>query len=216
MYAHASAMAALNRLDAHQKEKLHPVARFMSAAPPPEKMKQLTSICTEYGHSFQTGMLGGAHREVPHDDHFELLARARGEGVARQILGTDIHVTLVYPSAVLNPQALMVRLVRPLSVNETELIFYVYRLKGAPERLLDNAREYCTITGSPASFVIVDDLEIYERCQVLYESGNDAWVSVDRGFGADTVADGGLRTDGTSEGYIRNQYAVWSRFMGRE
>lgn len=217
MFAHASATTALRGVE--DKEKLLPIARAMALSPP-ELMQTVDSISTAFAHSYGIGLIGQAdkhqarYREIANDDYFAALAQSRGEEKAREILENDVHLTVLYPSAAVSARMQSVRLIRPLSVNETEIVFYVYGLKGAPDHILQSAREYTMLIGSPSSYVIVDDLEIYERCQSMYDRGDEEWISVHRGFGTDRSGSGGLLATGTSEGYIRNQYAVWSRFMG--
>ena len=83
--------------------------------------------------------------------------------------------------------------------------------------MLTSALDYVWISSSPASIVVVDDFEVYERCQESYKRAGDAWCSVHRAVEEDSSDEhGNLIASGTSEGYIRNQYRVWSRYLGAE
>jgi hypothetical protein len=71
------------------------------------------------------------------------------------------------------------------------------------------------VSGSPASPVIVDDLEIYERLQA--ENGVHAGLSVARCLNpVDATGTPETRIAGTSEEYIRRQYALWRRTLWEE
>lgn len=213
MFAHASAMAAFAATE--DKERLHPLMKLLAAAPGPQMMKtfkQLDARMTTWGHSFITGLVSLANKEYPRDAYFEALAARRGEGEARRILNTDMHVSLLYPSATINSRFQTLRLVRPLAHDLTEVQAHVYRLKGAPDDVYPLALEYNYTSGSPASPVIVDDLEIYERLQA--EAGASMWMSAERGLGDLRPGTNETRhAPGTSEEYIRQQYEVWGRYL---
>ena len=212
MYAHASGFGAVRHLK--DRTDINPITRLAASAPPPEMLQKPRSVATPYGHSFMEGLLALANIRAPRDEHFEALAARHGEEEAERILNGDIHVSLLYPSATINSRMQTIRLIRPVSVNETEVIAYAYRLAGVPEQVEKMAAEYVWTSSSPASFVVVDDFEIYERCQETYERGGEDWISVHRAAGRDKEADdGNLQGGGTSEGYIRNQYKVWRRYL---
>ncbi len=85
----------------------------------------------------------------------------------------------------------------------------MFRLKGTRDEVLQEAYEYHQLLGSPASPVFSDDLHIYELIQSDY--ARDYWVSMERG--ADQPESAPKRSSGTSEGYIRQQYRVWDRYL---
>lgn len=214
LYAHASAASAVRQMK--ESDRLHPLQRLMAAAPamPLQSFARLDSVMTEHGHSYVTGLVSLAAPPIPRDAYFEALAARHGEEGARRVLSTDVHVVLFYPSVTLNSRFQTIRLVRPLAVDETEVEAHVFRLKGAPEQVFAQALEYNYVSGSPASPVIVDDLEIYERLQA--EGGVSAWLSAERGLGGQADgAGGGGRTPATSEEYIRRQYQLWCTYLQR-
>ena len=55
------------------------------------------------------------------------------------------------------------RVVHPISVNETVVHTYVFRLRGAPARMFENAVSFANIVNGTGSLVLTDDLEIYTR-----------------------------------------------------
>lgn len=216
LFAHASAAAAVKNL--REIERLHPLHRLLAATPgmPLQAFQKLESVITEHAHSYVTGLVSIAAPQIPRDEYFEALAARHGEEGARRVLSTDVHVVLIYPSVTLNSRFQTLRLVRPIAVDETEVEAHVFRLKGAPESVFAQALEYNYVSGSPASPVIVDDLEIYERLQA--EGGVRARLSVERGLGAGAGAAAGAATriPGTSEEYIRRQYRLWRRCLQEE
>jgi phenylpropionate dioxygenase-like ring-hydroxylating dioxygenase large terminal subunit len=212
LFAHASAAAAVRNM--REIDRLHPLHRLLAATPnmPLQTFQKLDSVITEYAHSYVTGIVSLMNPPIPRDAYFEALALRHGEDGARRVLSTDVHVVLVYPSVTMNSRFQTVRLVRPIAVDETEVEAHVFRLKGAPDSVFAQALEYNYVSGSPASPVIVDDLEIYERLQA--EVGVSAKLSVERGLEAGADAEQGTsRIAGTSEEYIRRQYMLWQRHL---
>ena len=213
MFAHASAAAAYAA--AEEKDRMHPLTKLFAMMPGPEmlaKFRQLDSRMTPWAHSYVTGVVGLGNSEAPRDAYFEALAARHGDERAAEILNKDIHVSLLYPSATINSRFQTLRIVRPLAHDETEVEAFMYKLRGAPDFVYPLALEYNYTSGSPASPVIVDDLEIYERLQA--EIGADAWMSAERCWGEQRNPDGEVRlASGTSEEYIRQQYEVWLRYL---
>jgi phenylpropionate dioxygenase-like ring-hydroxylating dioxygenase large terminal subunit len=211
LFAHASAAAAVRNM--RELERLHPLHRLLAATPnmPLQTFQQLDSVMTEHGHSYVTGLVSIMKPPIPRDEYFTALAARHGEEGAVRVLSTDVHVVLVYPSVTMNSRFQTMRLVRPISVDETEVEAHVFRLKGAPDSVFAQALEYNYVSGSPASPVIVDDLEIYERLQA--ESGVQADLSVARCFEPTRDTDPAARVPATSEEYIRRQYALWRRAL---
>jgi phenylpropionate dioxygenase-like ring-hydroxylating dioxygenase large terminal subunit len=212
LFAHASAASAVRNM--RDIDRLHPLHRLLAATPGMslQTFQKLDSVITDHAHSYITGILSIVNPPIPRDEYFAALAQRHGEDGALRVLSTDVHVVLVYPSVTMNSRFQTMRLVRPISVDETEVEAHVFRLKGAPESVFAQALEYNYVSGSPASPVIVDDLEIYERLQA--EVGVQAGLSVERGFDAAArAADSATRIPGTSEEYIRRQYRLWQRYL---
>jgi len=67
------------------------------------------------------------------------------------------------------------------------------------------------------SWVLTDDLEVYERVQRGLSSGEVDWVYIGRGHGRDVQEPDTLRgKTGTSEVYIRAQMRAWLDYMTRD
>jgi phenylpropionate dioxygenase-like ring-hydroxylating dioxygenase large terminal subunit len=205
VFAHASAAAGLREVT--DPEKLHRVLRSLVAAPDLlPKFKEFQSNITPHGHSYVSGLISLASRELPRDAHFEALAAAYGEPRAREILSTDLHLVLIYPSCTVNSSQQTIRVVRPISVDETEVIGYCFRLKGVPDEVTRNALAYCNMATSAFSPVVADDLEIYERSQRNLQSTDGPGTYCARALGSHVPP-------ATSEEYIRNQYRVWAAYL---
>ncbi len=103
-----------------------------------------------------------------------------------------------------------VRVIRPISVDRTLIESHVFRLKGAPETMLERTVLYCNLINSSANLVGPDDHEAYQRLQSgLLSQGHD-WVSLHRYPDGDTPNDaGGWTAPGTSDMVHRNQYRAW-------
>jgi len=74
------------------------------------------------------------------------------------------------------------------------------------------------VVNGTASWVLTDDLEVYERIQHGLSSGAVDWVYIGRGYGRDVEEnDGGQRgATGTSEVFIRAQMQAWLNYMTRD
>jgi len=169
------------------------------------------------GHSYIGGHMGADYSEVTRDVYFERLAAAHGAARAKDIVAMNRHLTLIYPSSTWHARYQTVRIVRPVRVDLTEVIGFVFRLKGAPEETFRNAIEYCNGANSAASPVIADDLEIYERCRIGNFLGDDEWIPMSRGMNERFGDDGDANlSPATSEAYIRNQFAAWREYMSED
>lgn len=212
MGAHASAATAINSVS--NPAKLHPVTKsLVGSSKMMPVLPKLQSKITRYGHSYATGLISVINQEIPKGDHYHALEKAYGAARAEEILKTDRHLMLIYPSSNVNGAQCTIRVVRPLSVNETEVWGYAFRLKGAPEEVTRNSVFYCNIATSGFSPVVADDLEIYERAQQVHERGMTDWVNVVRGYRQEADAGRNAPPPATSEEYIRNQYRVWLEFL---
>ncbi len=168
------------------------------------------------GHGYMEGIFdpAAATRDPVSRAHFEVLAQARGEDRARDILGMNRHNTIIYGSGSPHTVFQQFRVIRPLAVNRTMVEIQVFRLKGAPEQVFDRALTYANVINSPSSNVMPDDVEVYRRCQEGNRTRGGDWVSLHRYLGTDKALDEGwVSTNGTSELPMRNQFAAWRDYM---
>jgi hypothetical protein len=74
------------------------------------------------------------------------------------------------------------------------------------------------VVNGTGSWVLTDDLEVYARVQRGLSSGAVEWVYIGRGHGRDVDELHGTRrgATGTSEIFIRGQFAAWLRYMSEK
>jgi phenylpropionate dioxygenase-like ring-hydroxylating dioxygenase large terminal subunit len=175
---------------------------------------------TDFGH----GYMGDYHSDgrlvagLNHPSHAEyrrrLEARVGAEEAAR-ILGVTRWNTIVYPNLSFMSQFRQLRIIHPLAVDRTVVYTYNVRLKGAPERMFRDTVAFSNVVNGTASWVLTDDLEVYGRTQRGLAAARPEWVDLSRGAGRDVDEGGGVLrgVTGTSEIFIRRQFAAWRRYM---
>jgi phenylpropionate dioxygenase-like ring-hydroxylating dioxygenase large terminal subunit len=230
MIAHASSAGTAKKIwDEMQKGRGDKPAD----APKPMAIEQIVPFASDYkffddmgvrvyphGHSFS-----GVHFSIHSSysalgDYEAMMKRAYGEERAKKILGTVRHNTVYYPSLTIKGAIQSIRVARPLAADKTVLESYTFRLKGAPDILLQRTVAYNRLINSPMSVVGHDDLHCYRSIQEgLAAEGND-WVSLHRDF---APTEGGalhdkaeLTCNGTSEISMRNQFRAWAEFMAEQ
>ena len=182
---------------------------------PYEFWDRLGLVGYEYGHGYMTAIFNAPQDEV-WKKYAASLEAAHGAEKTRQILETNLHNTIVYPSCSPHTGFQQLRVIRPVSVDRTMVEIYTFRLKGAPEEMFHRAITYANIVNSPASVVMPDDVEVYARCQEgLAEEGGD-WISQHRYVGEEKKTEKGWIARGLSEFPMRNQFRVWRRYMTGE
>jgi hypothetical protein len=167
----------------------------------------------KYGHHYDGG------KSSIHADYSVLpayndaMVAAYGEERTREIFSFNTHNTLYYPSVTIKSAVQNIRVVRPIAVNKCIVETWSFRLKGAPDEILQRTLLYSRLINSSASMVGPDDLEAYMRIQSGLESNGDDWVDMARQFGRDK--DQGDRTvgGGTSDLDVRTQYTAWRNYM---
>lgn len=171
------------------------------------------------GHSYMGGFYKGGVLAPDRDDpvwrdyRSELAAR-HGEDKTARVLAEDRFNNLLYPNVSLNAQYQQIRIVEPLAVDRTRVTAFCFRLKGAPEALFHRAVRFLTNLSSPASMILSDDIEIFERCQRGLANPVPEWLDQSRGLATDRVHDDGRHESaGVSELPHRTQYAAWLRYM---
>ncbi|MET0859188.1 MAG: oxidoreductase, partial [Telluria sp.] len=146
-------------------------------------------------------------------EYEQAMQAAYGEERARSILGTSRHNTVYYPSLTIKGAIQSIRVVRPLGPDKTVVESWTFRLKGAPDKLLQRTLMYNRLINSPMSVVGHDDLHVYRAMQEgLRAAGND-WVSLHRDYSPSELTQDDLTTKGTSEISMRNQFRAWRKYM---
>jgi phenylpropionate dioxygenase-like ring-hydroxylating dioxygenase large terminal subunit len=168
-----------------------------------------------HGHSFSgvNFSIHSAYSTIP--EYEAAMKRAYGEERAQKILGTVRHNTVYYPSLTIKGAIQSIRVARPLAADKTVLESYTFRLKGAPEALLQRTITYNRLINSPMSVVGHDDLHCYRAFQEgLAAQGND-WVYLQRNFDPAEVEAPEVTANGTSDISMRNQFRAWREFMAQ-
>lgn len=182
---------------------------------PYEFWEKLDLRAYDHGHSYM-GAIFNPPKDPVSLDYIATLEKAYGTERAREILSINRHNTIIYPSCSPHTSFQQLRVIRPLTVNRTLVEICTFRLKGAPDGVLQRALAYANVVNSPSSNVMPDDLEAYSRVQEgLLADGGD-WVSLHRDAGRDRAVDGGLAANGTSEMPMRNQFHAWRALMTAE
>lgn len=169
------------------------------------------------GHGYMGGQMSihTSYSEVP--GYWEAMVAAYGEERARQILSQNRHNTIFYPSFTAKDAIQAVRVCRPLAVDRTLIESWHFRLKGAPEQMLQRTILYSRLINSNASMVGPDDWDCYTRMQEGLVSDGKVWVDTSRGLGRDEEqGQGRRRSFGTSDLSFRNQYQAWLDYMTAE
>jgi phenylpropionate dioxygenase-like ring-hydroxylating dioxygenase large terminal subunit len=187
----------------------------------PESVWENTGIwTTPHGHGYMgdyhddSRLVAGMGNPV-FEEYRRKLIEATNETEADRILRVTLWNTIVYPNCSFMSQFRQLRIVHPLAVDRSVVYTYSFRMKQAPERLFRDTIAFSNVVNGTASWVLTDDLEVYERIQRGFASGAVEWAQIGRGFGRDAAGPGGgLRgATGTSEVYIRAQMGAWLGYM---
>ena len=162
-------------------------------------------------------IMGGSQSIFSHyemyPDYLAKMNAAYGEERTREILSYNKHNTLIYPSCTVRDGIQSIRVVKPVSVNETVIESWTFRLKGAPQDMLDRTLRYSRLINSPASVVGPDDMNCYDRIQEAAEAGAIEWIDLHRHLGREEQQGKRTTAIGTSDLALRNQYVAWLEYM---
>jgi hypothetical protein len=139
----------------------------------------------------------------------------KGKEKTRKALEVRRWNSNVYPNLSFMSQFQQLRVVHPISVSETVVHTYSFRLRGAPARMFENTVSFANIVNGTGSLVLTDDLEIYTRIGLGLTSTGSEWLEIGRGYRGDLPDDHGGRRgkNSTSEIYIRNMFDAWLAYM---
>ena len=109
------------------------------------------------------------------------------------------------------------RIIHPVAADRSIVYTYSFRIKDAPARMFRDTVAFANVVNGTGSWVLTDDLEVYERIQRGLSSGALDWVYLGRGHGRDVDEADGVRrgATGTSEIFIRAQFAAWLHYMSQ-
>jgi len=217
--AHNCAVKAAGRVMRKLGDRTpHPSLQIMMAnGMPVKQFGQLRMSTSDYGHSFIHGFIDGqdATSRFP-AEYVDAMKTGHGETETERILSVDRHLTLIYPGATLQGRFQVMRLIQPLGPNLTEIVGFLFRLKGAPQAMFEQSLHYFHISMSPFSPVATDDFDLYDGTQKLNGSALAGTLPVMRGLNGAPESAGDGHHQATSEAFIRNQYATWQKYMNKD
>ncbi len=168
-----------------------------------------------HGHCTLEGYMGLRPDDPDTNEYVKCMYDSYGEERAEEILGVNLHHSLIYPCMSIQPPLQQLRTIRPISPNRTMSEIWHFRLKDAPEAIYQRALGYYYLVNSPSTMVNADDLFNWWKVQHGLESQGGDWVSFHRNAGYDVI-DGPLRKspDGSmSEMPMRHMMHVWRDYM---
>lgn len=167
----------------------------------------------DFGHHYDGGKTSiHADYSVDPDYHAAMVA-AYGEERTREIYAFNTHNVCFYPSLTIKCAVQNIRVIRPISVDRFIVETWSFRLKGAPDSMLQRTLLYSRLINSSMGMVGPDDLEVYRRTQEGLASPSNDWVEFHRQYGRDTVLDDRIIGGGTSDLDMRTQYKAWKGYM---
>jgi benzoate/toluate 1,2-dioxygenase alpha subunit len=171
----------------------------------------VTGLANGHGYMGGTSSIHTAYSDIP--GYWEAMVSSYGEIRTQEILSSNRHNTIFYPSFTAKDAIQAIRVARPRSVNETIIETYHFKLVGAPEEMLERTILYSRLINSSSGMVGPDDLDCYARMQeALCSSGSD-WVDLSRYAQQDNQENGNVTGSGTSDLAARNQFSAWSKLM---
>jgi phenylpropionate dioxygenase-like ring-hydroxylating dioxygenase large terminal subunit len=224
-WVHASSVAVARNAPEPGKpgaEHYYDIAvRQMRQNGAPESVWEATGIwTTPRGHGYMgdyhddSRLVAGLGNPV-FEEYRSTLIREHGPEKADRILRVTLWNTILYPNASFMSQFRQLRIIHPLAVDRSVVYTYSFRMRQAPERMFRDTIAFSNVVNGTGSWVLTDDLEVYERIQRGFSSGAVEWAYIGRGHGRDVAEPNGtLRgATGTSEVFIRGQMRAWLDYM---
>lgn len=168
--------------------------------------------CYDYGHSYFDAIFNAPGDRISLEYRAQLDA-AYGKARAEEILKLNRHNTVFYPSCSPHVGFQQMRVIRPVSVGRTLIEFFTFRLLGTNDEFFQRTISYTNIVNSPSSLVMVDDVDLYRRCQEGMNSDGGKWISHHRNYGRDIEGDHEIIGKGVTELPMRNQFRAWRKYM---
>lgn len=133
-----------------------------------------------------------------------------GKEKARALLSTMAPLIYVFPNLLYLMTHL--RVVRPVSVDETFVYYQPVLLEGAPAEINEERLRNHEFMFGAAGFISPDDIEIMERNQIALQAAGNDWLFIGRGAHRDTIL-----PDGGSTGYTMDENHIrgfWQHYAG--
>ncbi len=167
-----------------------------------------------YGHSSEQSLFDKEQSGGRWDDYRAMLVARHGEARTAAILKNRRHSLTLFPILDILIAQTSVRVVKPISVDLTEVEIWPVRLTGAPASISDDLVKYVNMTHSASSFIQTDDLEAFERCQEGLKTQGSDWLLVARGIGEEVDEGNGVLFGArSSEVGQRAKHYAWRDLM---
>jgi phenylpropionate dioxygenase-like ring-hydroxylating dioxygenase large terminal subunit len=141
-------------------------------------------------------------------EYLDAMIARHGQERAEEILTAGGTHLLVFPNLILI--GVQLRVIRPVTIDETQVFLYPTLLKGVPPQVnAARLRGHETFYG-PAGGGATDDLEMFERNQVGLSAQVDPWLVLGRGLHQEYQD-----VDGTRVGQITDeltQRSIWQQW----
>lgn len=169
-----------------------------------------------HGHGYMGGKSSIFSGYEQYPDYVEKMEQAHGKERTREILSKNTFNTLIYPSCTVRDGIQSIRVVKPVSFNETIIESWTFRLVGAPEAMLRRTLRYSRLINSPGSLVGPDDMNAYVRIQESAESKSIEWIDMHRFLGMESEEANRTTSRGTSDYPMRHKFQAWLDYMTAE
>ncbi|SIT40727.1 Rieske (2Fe-2S) domain-containing protein [Paraburkholderia piptadeniae] len=170
-----------------------------------------------YGQAFLTIPDATRRSELEVPEYRQALIDRHGEQKALDIIAnSNMSNAVFYPSLIVRVSGNMhIRVVRPIAVDETEVLVWPMQVKGVPDQVNKGIVRYANVHVSVSSFVQTDDLEIFERVFEGLQAGKPDWVMLARGYGREWEGPYPDEKVGyaTWETGMRAQFRYWKALM---
>ncbi len=210
-----------NMSDGYHAQYVHASAFGTSVEPPPDGRSGPEREHLERSFAAGHGIMGWWTPEIisnkqANPEYFSALVARIGEERAEKLAHMNLHL-MVYPNLILHTNYCHIRVVRPMTVDHTEINTYPCKLEGAGDKLNEKLINATAVHVSPAGRVQVDDLEVFGRVTAGMRANPLDWVRFKmRGSDEHVNEYGEIESRCTSELVPRGYYREWLKLMSRE
>jgi len=147
-------------------------------------------------------------------EYLQAMEKAHGKDEARRqlIWAGDPHAGIYPNMQLINIQ---IRIIRPISAHETEVLMFPTLLKGVPDEINATRLRHHESFYGPAGTGAPDDAELFERNQIGLQNDVNPWIFIGRGLDRQYRDDNGdlvgLVSDEVTQ---RGQLKAWAKLMG--
>jgi phenylpropionate dioxygenase-like ring-hydroxylating dioxygenase large terminal subunit len=144
--------------------------------------------------------------------YYDDLVAAHGEERAHHVLSHGSGHVAIFPNLVIIASQL--RVIRPVSVDETEVFIYPTLLRDVPAELNEERLRRHESFYGPAGGGATDDLEVFDRVTAGLRADVDPWIRISRGREQERIEEDGTRVAQiTSELSNRAILGHWKELM---